>query len=92
MLHFEQRCERHNREFKRFLTYILILFCYNVPLNIMMCENKDFIIVTLCSQSQIDHVVMNALVVYRQVLDTIFRMSMYPMLNLRNTRLMTLKH
>ena len=44
MLHFEQRrCERHNREFNRFLAYIIIFF-YHLPLYIMMCENKDFIV------------------------------------------------
>ena len=47
MLHFEQRrCERHNREFNRFLTYIRIFF-YHVPLYIMMCDNKDFIIIII---------------------------------------------
>ena len=45
MLHFEQRrCERYNREFNRFLTYIKTIF-YHVPLYIMMCENKDVIII-----------------------------------------------
>ena len=47
MLHFEQRrFERHNREFNRFLTYIIIFF-YHVPLHIMLCENNDFIIIII---------------------------------------------
>ena len=46
MLHFEQRrCERHNQEFNRFLTYIRIFFtmCHCI----MMCENKDCIIIII---------------------------------------------